>query len=164
MIKEEFKKRSLEFLNTQRREKELFVVQPTIGSVPKVKPYRERLDNWLKMCHETNLPLQDYAIEGNGVAVLRFKNGLQLADNGRRVAFSAMEDKNQVNMNSALTVIRCSANHLCRQGWDLGVDFATVRYGSAQMVADFEKAHKEARQMLSAERVALLKKSARTAI
>jgi len=150
-------------INKDRINKEFFVVQPTIGFAPKVKSYRERLDGWLKMCNETGMAVKDYAVEGNGVAILRFKNGLQLADSGRRVAFSATEDKQKVDMASALTVVRCSANHLCRQGWDLGVDFATVRYGSAQMVLDFEKAHKEARQILNAERVAFLKRNPRTA-
>ena len=139
-----------------KKQHEFFVVTPMIGFTPRPKPYKERLSGWLSMCEATHLDLKDYFVEGNGTAVLLFKNGLRLSDTGHRVSFSAIEDKEKVNMNSAMMVVRCSANHLCRQGWDLGVDFATIRYGAADMVQTFEKAHKEARQILNRERIALL--------
>ena len=139
-----------------KKEHEFFVVTPMVGFMPKSKSYKERLSDWLSMCDATHLDLKDYFVEGTGTTVLMFKNGLQLSDNGHRVAFSAIEDKEKVDMNSAMTVVRCSANHLCRQGWDLGVDFSTVRYGAADMIQTFEKAHKEARKILNQERIALL--------
>ena len=141
-----------------KKQHEFFVVTPTVGFTPKQKSYKERLSDWLSMCDVTHLDLKDYFVEGNGTAVLMFKNGLQLSDSGYRVSFSAITDKEKVDMNSAMMVIRCSANHLCRHRWDLGVDFATVRYGAAEMINVFEKSYKEARQMLSAERVEQLKR------
>lgn len=145
-----------------KKQHEFFVVAPAFGTASKPKTCLERLNSWYKMCQETNLKLADYAVEGSS-AVLRFENGLQLSDSGHRVSFSATEDKQKVDMASAMTTIRCAANHLCRQGWDLGVDFSTVRYGSAKMVLGFEEAHREARRILNTERIALLRKSPRTA-
>jgi len=144
-----------------KKQHEFFVVEPALGSFPKPRPYQERLDKWLSLCDTTHLDLKDYFVEGNGTTVLLFKNGLEVADNGRKVAFSAIDSKEKVNMDSARLVLRCAANHLCRRGWDTGVDFSTVRYGAAQMVLTFEKAYKEARQMLNAERIALLKNTQR---
>ena len=140
-----------------KKQHEFFVVSPTIGFVEKPKSAEERSKQWLSMCQATNLELQDHFLTGNGSAVLIFKNGLQLSDNGHRVSFSAIGDKEAVDMHSAMTVIRCSANHLCRRGWDLGVDFSTVRYGSAGMVNEFEKSYRDARRILNAERIAQLR-------
>lgn len=139
-----------------KKQHEFFVVTPMVGFEPKPKSYKERLKGWLDMCEATHLDVKDYFVEGSGTTVFLFRNGLQVSDNGHRVIFSATEDKAKVDMKSALMVVGCSANHLCRQGWDLGVDFSTVRYGAAGMVETFEKAHKEARKILNQERIALL--------
>ena len=140
-----------------KKQHEFFVVKPVVGRASKMKPRDIRLKNWLRMFEETHLDLQDYAITGGDALILSFRNGLQISDNGRQVAFSAVEAKEKVDINSALTVVRCSANHLCRQGWDLGINFGTIRHGSAQMVEAFEKSYEEARRLLSKEKIGKLK-------
>ena len=152
-------------LNAERKKREFFVVKPTIGTNPPRISRDKRLKNWTSMFEKVGLASQidDKAVEGNAmegsdIVVFRFNNGLQISDTGRHVAFSVREgmEKSDVNMESAMSVIRCSANHLCRQGWDLGIDFESVRYGSANMVLAFEKSHQEARQKLNSERIAAL--------
>lgn len=155
-------------LNAERKKSELFVVKPAIGTNPPKISRDKRLKNWTSMFEKVGLisQIDDKAIEGNSIdgsdiVVFRFNNGLKMSDTGRHVVFSVKEgmEKSDVNMESATSVVRCCANHLCRQGWDLGVDFETVRYGSANMVLAFEKAHQEARQKLNSERIAALRRN-----
>ena len=139
-----------------KKQHEFFSVKPAIGYVPRFDG--KRLDAWLDMCRVTNLKVKGSFLTGGRAVVLVFENGLQITDTGSHVSFSAVENKEKVDMNSAMTVIRCSANHLCRHGWDLGVDFSSVRFGSAQMVMVFEESYKKARQMMNAEKIEFLKR------
>lgn len=166
MVTEKTMEKRLLVLNEERKKREFFVVKPTMGTNPPKKTSIDRLNGWMSMLKKVHLDsqLQDSSVEGNAVegsntVVLRFKNGLKIADKGQSVSFSACEDKEKsdVNKESAMTIIRCGANHLCRRGWDLGVDFESVRYGSAQMVLTFETAHKDAHRKLNEERVACLR-------
>lgn len=139
------------------KQHEFFAVTPQF--ISHLKESGDRLNSWLEMCQKTNLDVSDYFLSGKRDAVLIFKNGLQLTDSGNRVSFSAVNDKKDVDMNSSMTIVRCSANHLYRQGWDRGVDFSTVRQGSGEMISTFEKSYQETGKMLTQKMIESLKKS-----
>ncbi len=137
-----------------KKQHEFFVVEPAIGTFQKSKSYQERENGWLKLCQETSLPLTSYYVEGaegSEKVVLRFRNGLEISSSGYQVAFSAIGEKSEVDMNSALSVVGCSANHLYRRGWGPDVNISTIREGAAPMVKRFEESHKQARQIVNAE-------------
>ena len=138
-----------------KKQHEFFEVKPVVGCVPKVK--EDRWKDWVSMCQEAHLGLKDWYLSGNKEVVLTFQNGLEIIDGGRFVSFSTEGNKAEMNMEPALTIVRCSATHLCKNGWDLGVDFSAIRPGAGEMIGVFEKAYDKARRNLNAQKISLLK-------
>ena len=78
---------------------------------------------------------------------MRFRNGLTVIDNGHQLFFNKTDLK-QIDLTSALSVVRCCANHLYRE---TGVkpDISTNRSGSNEMIKAFDDACKEARNNIN---------------
>ena len=55
-------------------------------------------------------------------------------------------------------IVRCSANHLYRQGWNQGIDISTVRPGAGEMITSFEEAYADANQMDQQQIIASLQR------
>ena len=124
----------------------------------KMKP-ENREKAWLQLCEAAHLPLESSYWARNEIQgeffVMRFSNGLELLDNDSRILFNA-EDKQKVNMDSALSVVRCAANHLYRETGEKP-NISTNREGSIDMVNAFEGSCKETRKMLNMELIEKLR-------
>ena len=80
---------------------------------------------------------------------------MELIDDASHIFFNA-EDKQKVNKDSALSVIRCAANHLYRETGEKP-NVSTRREGSSDMVDTFEKSCKETQKMLNCELIEKLR-------
>ena len=154
-MKNRLEQNILDYADYQKNH-EFFAVTPQV--VVSQKPSTDRLNNWLTMCQKANLELSDYFLSGKKDSVLIFKNGFQITDSGSRVSFSTVKDKKDLDINSAKTIVRCSANHLYRQGWNQGIDISTIRQGSGEMITSFEDAYADANKMDQQQIIASLQR------
>ena len=124
----------------------------------KMKP-ENREKAWHQLCESAHLPLESSYWAENEIQgdffVMRFSNGLELVDNDSRILFNA-GDKKKVDMDSALSVVRCAANHLYRETGEKP-NISTRREGSTDMVNVFEKSCKETQKMLNLEMIEKLR-------
>ena len=129
------------------------------------QPAGIREEKWENLCKAVNLPLESSWIEKTDFSkqqsvVLKFSNGLMVKDEGSQVSFWAATEKSDVDILSALDVVRCSANHLCRRGFgtqkvgsETKAPISEILSGSTQMIDAFEAAYKEARSVINNEQI-----------
>ena len=127
----------------ERRAREFLVVTPHVGdsvATISVKPSEKRAEDWSEAFEKSKIQVTDWNIEDKGVVVFRFENGLKISDYGYHISFSATEDKNKVDMNSALGVVDCAANHLRHRGWK-GFEVAALRPSGLALLSAFAYAY-----------------------
>ncbi len=134
----------------ERRAREFLVVAPQVGNsvaTVSVKPGKERAEDWIKAFEKSKIQVTDWNIEDKGVVVFRFENGLKISDYGYHVSFSATEDKDKVEMNSAFKVVDCAATHLRHTGWD-GFEVAALRPSGLAFLSAFSYAYEPSPQKM----------------
>ena len=85
---------------------------------------------------------------------LCFGNGLRIEDRDTNVSFGAQGNKAFVDQTSAIQTVRMAANHLCRRKDH--PEIGSIYGGAEPYVQAFEKATKEATQIMSREQLKAL--------
>ena len=127
-----------------------FVVDRT--SIIPQKSIVDRENGWNQFCSTLHLPLTSLVREA---IVMKFSNGLSIIDTGYHVSFNATEDKSEVDMDSAISVIRCAANHLYRET-GAEPEISTNREGSDKMTKAFKESCAKARKIVNDSEIARL--------
>lgn len=140
------------------QKKHNFFVVDRSATAPQ-KSMANREDDWNQLCDTLHLPLTSSVREKDDMQgeaiVMKFSNGLSIVDTGYHVSFNATVDKSKVDLDSALSVIKCAANHLYRET-GAEPEISTNREGSYEMTKAFKESCTKARKIVNDSEIARL--------